>query len=330
MSLLSEIPIIDFDTCGLDAKDNLSDSELFCVGEKLYDALSNCGFVYLKNTGISLSDVADVNNVTEQFFIAPLEQKVKFLRRKDNFGYVTLHAENLDPTKTKDYKECFNITSDSLENPEIQWPIDISKNFRITITAFMERCRVLSLRILKTLAVGMKLKDPEHFVKNHSLMNKNGGNHTTLRTIFYPPLPDNMDADYVRLGKHADYGSMTLLFQDDVGGLQIETSNGDFIDAVPIEGTVLINIGDLLQSWSRDKLKSTKHRVVNTKDPTKLNSTRRSMAYFVHPDDHVLVDEELVFKDSCPTLLPGMAEKPGMTALDYLNMKFSQTYALNK
>ena len=176
MSLLSEIPIINFDTCGLDAKDNLSDSELFCVGEKLYDALSNCGFVYLKNTGIGLSNVADVNHVTEQFFTAPLEQKVKFSRRKDNFGYISLQAENADPSNTKDYKECFNITSDSLENPEIQWPIDISKNFRITITAFMERCRLLSLRILKTLAVGIKLENPEHFIKNHSLMNKKDGN----------------------------------------------------------------------------------------------------------------------------------------------------------
>ena len=136
--------------------------------------------------------------------------------------------------------------------------------------------------------------------------------------MFYPPLPDNMDADYVRLGKHADYSSMTLLFQDDVGELQIETSNGDFIDAVPIEGTVLINIGDMLQSWSRGKLVSTIHRVVNAKDPQKLNQTRQSVAYFVQPDDHVLVDEALVFKDSCPTLLPGMAENPGMTALDYL------------
>ena len=192
----------------------------------------------------------------------------------------------------------------------------------------MERCRVLSLRILKTLTVGTKLEDPEHFVNNHSLINKRGGHHATLRSLFYPPLPDNMDADYVRLGKHADYGSMTLLFQDDVGGLQIEASNGDFIDEDSIEGTVLINIGDLLQSWSRDKLKSTKLWAVNTKVLKKLKQTKLSLDYFlVRLNDHVLVDEKLVLKGSCPTLLPGMAEKPGMTALDYVKTKLAQIHA---
>ena len=123
------ISVIDFATCDLDASDNISDSELFYVGENLYDALRNCGFVYLKNTGISLNDVADVNNITEEFFTAPMEQKVKFLRRKDNFGYITLHAENLNPTKTKDHKECFNVTSNSLENPEIPCPLTFLKIF---------------------------------------------------------------------------------------------------------------------------------------------------------------------------------------------------------
>ena len=327
MSLLSEIPIIDFAASGLDAKDHLSDSELFSVGEKLYDALRNCGFVYLKNTGISLNEVAGVNDVTEQFFTAPLEQKLKFVRRKDNFGYNTLRAENVDPINAKDYNESFNITSDALENPEIQCPTDISKNFQITITAFMERCRLLSLRILKTLAVGMKLEDTQHFINKHSLMNRKGGNYTSLKSLFYPPLPEDMDTDYIRLAKHSDIGSITLLFQDNTGGLQIETSSGNFIDAVPIEGTVLINIGDMLQSWSRGKLKSTVHRVVNTKDVKKLNQIRRSVAYFVQPDNHVLVDEELIFKDSCPTAEPEMAKKPGMTVLDYVKIRLSEIHA---
>ena len=326
MSLLSEIPVIDFAKCSQSAINDLSYKQMVDVGGELYNALTNCGFAYLKNPGISLDEVEEVHSITKQFFTAPLEQKKRYLRRDDNYGYVTLHAENLDPTKTKDYKECFNITSNSLENEEIEWPDDISKNFKRTIMEFMEKLRLLSLKILKVLAVGMKLQDTDHFVKNHQFMNKKEGNHTALRTLYYPPLPEGMETDYVRLGKHADYGSITLLFQDDIGGLQVETQDGDFIDAIPIEGTVLINIGDLLQSWSRNRLKSTKHRVVNTRDPEKQKQTRQSMAYFVHPDDDVLVDEELLF-EGCPiSAKPGMAEKPGMTALDYLNMKFSQTY----
>ena len=88
-----------------------------------------------------------------------------------------------------------------------------------------------------------------------------------------------------------------LLFQDNIGGLQIETRQGEFIDVAPGEGTVVLNIGDMLESWSQNKLKFTKHRVTNINDPEKQKLTRRSIAYFVHPDDEVFVDEEFVFEE---------------------------------
>lgn len=59
-----------------------------------------------------------------------------------------------------------------------------------------------------------------------------------------------------------DYGSITLLFQDARGGLQVKSPTGHFVDATPIEGTVVVNAGDLLARWSNDMIKSTIHRVV--------------------------------------------------------------------
>jgi len=66
----------------------------------------------------------------------------------------------------------------------------------------------------------------------------------------------------VRAGEHSDYGSITLLFQDSRGGLQVKSPNGHFVDATPIEGTVVVNAGDLLARWANDSIKSTIHRVV--------------------------------------------------------------------
>ena len=212
----------------------------------------------------------------------------------------------------------------SLSQPEFQWPDEISENFEYFLRDFMKKCKKLAYRILKTLAVGMKLKDTNHFIKRHKNLHKKG-NVSCLRFNNYPPIPEGECSGRIRLGRHSDYGCITLLFQDDIGGLQAETRNGEFIDVVPIEGTVVINIGDLLESWTRNRLRSTKHRVVDTNDPEKQKLTRRSIVYFVIPDDHILVDEELVFEGDDDA--PKQAEKPGMTAGEYVHLKFLETFS---
>ena len=324
---MSFVPVIDFASCGLES--DASKEQVVDVGEKLYDALRSCGFAYLKNSGISKKDVDLVNDATAEFFSASLEQKMKYFRKQDNYGYVTLRSENLDPLKPLDYKEAFNVTVTNLDNSDTNWPTDISKNFPAVITEFMEKCKDLAFKILKTIGIGMKLADTEHLVKRHLGMELKKENCTTMRSLYYPPLPNDMAVDHIRLGRHSDYGSITLLFQDNFEGMQIESPEGEFIDAVPIEDTVLIIIGDLLESWSRNKLKSTKYRVVNSKDPEKQKQVRQSMAYFAYPDDHVLVDEELIYEGfprQASEATSGEADKPRVTALDYLYQKFAQIH----
>ena len=86
----------------------------------------------------------------------------------------------------------------------------------------------------------MKLVDCDQLVKAHALIKGNTGNCTTLRTLYYPVMPESTDQNYIRLGEHGHYGSITLLFQDDVEGLQIESMEGKFVNTSPIEDTVLI------------------------------------------------------------------------------------------
>ena len=321
---MRSIPVIDFASCGLEVKNGPNDEIVHDVGHELCEVLRTYGFAYLRNSGISKCEIDLVNNVTKIFFLAPLEHKMKYCSKSVGDGYIGLNSENVDPSKPSDYKEAFTVNSSSLNNPDTLWPTDISENFSEVIQNFMIKCKNLAFRILKVLGVGLKLADTNHFAKNHLGLNGKIGNHSALRASYYPPVPSDMAEGHVRLGSHTDFGCITLLFQDNVGGLQVESPEGEFVDAVPIEDTVLINIGDMLQFWTRNRLKSTKHRVVNPNDPEKQKQARQSVAYFILPDDHVLVNEELIYEDSLPKAISNDSSSAGETALDYLTRKIAQ------
>jgi isopenicillin N synthase-like dioxygenase len=88
-----------------------------------------------------------------------------------------------------------------------------------------------------------------------------------------------------------EQGDITILFQDDIGGLQVKSPNGKFIDVNPIPGTVIVNAGDLLARWSNDIIKSTMHRVV--KPPVEQGTmypARYSIAYFCQPNLHKWIE----------------------------------------
>jgi isopenicillin N synthase-like dioxygenase len=98
-----------------------------------------------------------------------------------------------------------------------------------------------------------------------------------------------------------DYGFLTLLFQDDVGGLQVQDRNGDWIDVPPVPGAIVVNSGDLLERWTNRRYRSTRHRVV----PRSSSRTRYSIAMFIDPDP----DAEVTVLPSCideshPALFP--------------------------
>jgi isopenicillin N synthase-like dioxygenase len=132
------------------------------------------------------------------------------------------------------------------------------EGFKGTMLEFFEQCKGLHVEVMRAIAVGMGLEDSffDGFVDV-------GDN--TLRLLHYPAVDKKVfqvNPGQVRAGEHSDYGSITLLFQDSRGGLQVKSPNGKFIDASPIEGTCVVNAGDLLARWSNDTIKSTVHRVV--------------------------------------------------------------------
>ena len=105
-----------------------------------------------------------------------------------------------------------------------------------------------------------------------------------------------MQPGQIRLGEHTDYGSFTLLFQDNVGGLQLE-QEGHYVDAVPMQDAIFIIIGESLNLLSGGLLKSKKHRVMVPEDEVRQKLARHSYTYFVDPDEDVVINHQLLYKD---------------------------------
>lgn len=102
---------------------------------------------------------------------------------------------------------------------------------------------------------------------------------TTLALLHYSPMP-KADADHFGSAPHTDYGFLTILAQDDVGGLEVQDHDGSWISAPPISDTYVVNIGDILARWTNDKFRSTPHRVRN-RDPER---DRYSVPFFFDPN----------------------------------------------
>lgn len=114
-----------------------------------------------------------------------------------------------------------------------------------------------------------------------------------LRLIHYPSIERKIveQEGHARIIPHTDFGLCTLLFQDDVGGLEVDPFHtGDFKPALPRRGTVLINIADLLQRLTNDRCRSTIHRVVSPSVAGDMLPSRYSIPFFIHPDPDVLID----------------------------------------
>jgi len=163
----------------------------------------------------------------------------------------------------------------------------------------MESCHALCMELLIAFAIDMGL-DEDYFTSRHAF---GGKQLSMLRLLYYPAInvssrsatgnkSSDTALDDIRAGAHSDYGTCTLLFQKDVGGLQILASMGDetkWIDVPVIEDTVIVNIGDAFDFWTDGKFKSTLHRVVIPETMMDCQS-RFSIAYFLHPEDSVLLE----------------------------------------
>ena len=311
------VPIIDFAPF-----QNGSASEREAVAESIARACREVGFFYLRNYGIDKTLVEKAFAESHGFFALEeaTKEAVGWKEEASNRGYVKVGRESLNPNRPGDLKEAFNIGSDNelADNDKAamrlnQWP-EHNTSFRPTMEAFFEACADVADQVLHAFAISLETS-PDFFIKHH------GGRDHTMRLLHYPPVEAQaVKPGQKRAGGHTDYGSITLLFQDDVGGLEVKNVEGVWCQAPPIPDTILINTGDLMQRWTNDVFRSTPHRV-GLPPQEASHRTRDSIAFFCHPD----MDSEIDCLPSCISeQRPG--RYPPISAYDHLMERLKVTY----
>ncbi|XP_076032563.1 uncharacterized protein LOC143020253 [Oratosquilla oratoria] len=249
------------------------------VGNQLSKAFADIGFAYLSNHGIPTEEIKKCYEAAVDFFALPNQTKMKYLRMPGNqHGYSEMNKEKVDPKDPlTEVHEAFNFLDQDCPDDEVP-------HFRRDLNALSDTCKRFVYALLKCLSLSLEL-DPGFFKKYHDLSSPK--NISNLRVLHYPSV--SKDENVTRLGAHTDFGTITMVFQDAVGGLQVKNREGQWVNARPVPGTVLVNIGDLLQRWTGDKWTATLHRVTLPYDEMR-KQRRLSMAFFVVPDDQVMVE----------------------------------------
>ncbi len=256
------------------------------VADKIGAAARDIGFFYVVNHGVPSALVERVFAESARFFALSEAEKmpVAIEHSACHRGWFRLGGENLDPakqTRAGDFKEGFKIGRDlGADHPLVragtplhgpnQWP-DLP-GWRETMQTYYDAMEALGRRLLQAfaLALGLEANYFDGWLKAPM---------TTLGPLHYPPQRGHITEAQLGAGAHTDYGCLTMLAQDDAGGLQVRNAAGVWIDAPPIPGSFVVNIGDMMERWTNGVFTSTLHRVVNIS-----GRERYSLPYFFDPD----------------------------------------------
>ncbi|XP_074325515.1 protein DMR6-LIKE OXYGENASE 2-like [Apium graveolens] len=269
------IPLIDL---------SISDTQL--VVSQIAEACKNWGFFQVINHGVPLQLQEKVFLASKSFFSQSKEEKQRI--RRDEFNplgyYDTEHTKNV-----RDWKEVFDFT---VENPMVmpaspdpqdkdvekfinQWPRN-PNYLRELCEEYAKEVEKLSFKImgLIALSLGLSANRFDEFFKDST---------SFIRLNYYPPCPIPDLA--LGVGRHKDAGALTVLYQDDVGGLEVKRkTDGEWIRVKPTPNAYIINVGDIIQVWSNDRYESVEHRVM-------VNSERErfSIPFFFNPSHSTMV-----------------------------------------
>lgn len=279
---LEQIPVIDFAPFL-----HGSAADRKAVARKIGEACRNIGFFYLINHGVPAALTEQTFAEARRFFALPLEKKREIAIEKSpcHRGYFGLGGENLDPKKQRyagDLKEGIKIGRDlaadhplvragtPLHGPD-QWPANLP-GWREVMQDSYDALVRLGRELMHAFALALEL--PEHHFDRWLT-----GPMATLGPLHYPPHEGRISESRLGAGAHTDFGCLTILAQDPVGGLQVRNSAGEWIDAPYVAGSFVVNIGDMMERWTNGIFSSTVHRVINSS-----GKDRYSLPFFFDPD----------------------------------------------
>lgn len=281
----SALPIID-----LSLLDNPAPGSREQLARELDRTCRESGFFYVAGHGIPPELTGEVFRQSRALFALPEDQKEQISKSLSpaNRGYESLKGQTLEPGTPPDLKEGFYIGEElDSHDPRVvagrfnqgpnQWPESLPE-FAPVMQRYFHAMNQLSTRIMEALALALDLPR-DHFQDfcQQPL--------STLRLLHYPPQPANPAPGEKGCGAHTDFGGITVLLLDEHPGLQVWDHRGErWIQAPPIPGTFVVNLGDMIARWTNDRYRSTLHRVVNIS-----GAERYSVPFFFsgNPDHQV-------------------------------------------
>jgi isopenicillin N synthase-like dioxygenase len=274
---IESIPVIDI----VALVNSEPDAELR-VAEKMSIAAHEAGFFYVRNHGVPQQLIDDAFRVTRSFFASDFAHKNSVRVTEKKRGYIEPYTGIMKLSTKRDFRETFlwgrefddetlqELKSVPLIGPN-QWPAFLPE-MKTVLNEYFEACVAVGRRILGAFAIAMEI-EREYFSACFDKCIARGS------ALNYPPQPETLGEDQFGIGAHTDWGVLTLLCQDDIGGLQVRSGDGEWVTAHPVPGTFVVNVGDCLEQWTNKRLLSNQHRVVNSSE-----SYRQSIAMFVDPD----------------------------------------------
>lgn len=256
--------------------------------ERLGEAYNNIGFVAIKNHGLSDELVENLYKAVKAFFALPEEVKKKYEIEglAGQRGYTGKNKEHAKGRNVGDLKEFYHVGQEISDIPDTD---PVKKEYPANI--FPEEVpefKTYTLQAYKTLentgkimlqAIALYLGLDEHYFDD-----KVAYGNSILRALHYYPIedPDSVPADAVRAAAHGDINLITLLMGASAEGLEVLRRDGKWIPITALPEQIVVNVGDMLDRLTNNKLKSTIHRVVNP-PREKMNTSRYSIPFFMHP-----------------------------------------------
>ncbi|EKE69347.1 MULTISPECIES: 2OG-Fe(II) oxygenase family protein [Roseobacteraceae] len=319
----SEIPVLDVAPLyGTDRE------KIAATAAQLCDYLENIGFLYVVGHQVAAQSVEAVREASKAFFALPEEQKLDVKIDKNFRGYLpfagsTIVTSSVEAVSKPNQSESLFfmhevdetdprcLAGEPLQGPN-QWPTeDLLPNFRPTIEHYVDGMSTLARKMVGAIALSLGL--PEDSLDAHF-----EDPTIFLRLLHYPTQPK--EEGLFGSAPHTDYGFITLLAQDDVGGLEVKNKDDEWIAAPPIPNAFVMNVGDILARWSNHRFVSTPHRVVNYS-----GRERYSQPFFFDPSMDAMIE---TIEACVPT---GETPKSGPVRYgDYLMERIDKNYHYRK
>ena len=292
-------------------------SDAVTVAKALHTASQGMGFIYIKGHGIQDETIKATYASALDFFRNSTDEKSKVTISTKHRGWLRQGGAVMAAGVKADLKESFiwgaedadgNTAEDHPLRGTNRWPAFVPKLQSHAMNYFRQTQEV-ALHLMRGFALGLNLEEGYFLRSNSAPLSR-------ASFVYYPNQSENLSTQQFGAGPHTDFGVLTVLCQDAVGGLQIEDIDGKWIEAPPIEGSLVINVGDLLSRWTDGVYRSTKHRVIN-----RSGRERLSLVLAYDPDPDTIIDARNIFG-------PGhKATQEPITCGDYLIWRFERAFA---